>query len=178
MASSLDSIETFDEDGVLRVVIEASAGTRNKFKYDPKVRALTLHVALPAGTSFPLDFGFMPSTLGDDGDPLDALVFTDEPTTPGAVVPARLIGVIEATQARRGEKPKRNDRFVAVATHSHAHGSWRGFADVPAAILAQIESFFISYNAQRGIEFKPVARHGAKQAAQLLDKGRKRFDRR
>jgi inorganic pyrophosphatase len=178
MRDGLDSIETFDEEGALRAVVEASAGTRNKFKYDPELRAFALHVVLPAGTSFPLDFGFMPSTLGDDGDPLDALVFLDEPAMPGMIVPARLVGVIEATQARDGKKPQRNDRFVAVATHSHAYADWREFADVPPAILAQVETFFMSYNAQRGVEFKPVARHDAKQAKQLLDKGRERFRRR
>ena len=68
---------------------------------------------LPLGASFPFDFGFIPSTKGEDGDPLDVLVLTEEPAFVGCVLPALLIGVLEAEQTEKGETV-RNDRLVAV----------------------------------------------------------------
>lgn len=170
----LDKLDTFADDGTVRVVIEARAGTRSKFKYDPQLGAFALHHVIPPGTAFPLDFGFLPRTIGDDGDPLDVLVFADEPAPVGAVVPARLLGVIEAKQARRGEKARRNDRFLAAATASHAYGAWEDMQQVPAKVLEAIEAFFVTYNAQRGVVFEPVARHGAPVAAKLLRDGQRR----
>ena len=115
----------------------------------------------------------MPRTIGDDGDPLDALVFADEPAPVGTVLPARLVGVIEAKQTRKGKKPARNDRFLAVATASHAYDGWKDMRDVPAKVIEAIEAFFVTYNQQRGVEFEPVGRHGASAAAKLLREGQR-----
>lgn len=171
MPSRLDQIDTFDDDGAVRVVVEAPAGTRSKVKHDPRLGVFELHHVIPPGTAFPLDFGFLPGTIGDDGDPLDALVFADEPAPVGAVVPARLIGVIEAKQTRPGKKPARNDRFLAVAKASHAYGTWKDLKDVPAETVEAIEAFFVTYNALRDVVFQPVARHGAAAAARLVGQG-------
>ena len=178
MQSSLDQLETFDADGSVRMVVEATAGTRSKLKYEPALQAFALHHVLPPGLSFPLDFGFMPGTMGEDGDPLDALVFTDEPLPCGIVVAFRLLGVLEATQAGSGAPPTRNDRFIGVARSSHAHAGWRELADVPQALLAPVGDFFVNYNASRGVDFKVHARHGRAQALALLSQGQERFRRR
>ena len=69
---------------------------------------------------FPFDFGFIPSTLGRDGDPLDVLVLMDEPAHVGCLVDVRIIGVIEAKQTQDG-KTESNDRLLAVAIHSYQH---------------------------------------------------------
>src|SRR5689334_2298163 len=99
------------------VIIETPKGSRNKFKYDSTSRMFKLSKVLPEGMMFPYDFGFVPSTIGDDGDPLDILVLMDEPTFPGCLLECRLIGVIEAEQEENHEK-ERNDRLVAVAQQS------------------------------------------------------------
>ena len=172
MPGSLESLPAFDGEGRLRVVVEASAGTRSKLKYDPHLGLLELHHVLPAGTSFPLDFGFIPGTRGEDGDPLDALVFADEPTPPGVLVPARLIGVLRGTQSAQGKaKEVRNDRFLAVAQGSHTYGHWCELEDVPAKLLGELEAFFVSYNAQRGVAYTPGARCGRDEALTLVRKG-------
>ena len=72
----------------LRVVIETPKGSRNKYDYDPDCDCLELATVLPEGMSFPYDFGFVPSTLGEDGDPLDILVLMDTPVIPGCVIHA------------------------------------------------------------------------------------------
>jgi len=163
-----------DDEGRWRVVIEAAAGTRNKYKYDPKLGVLALHKVLPLGTGFPYDFGFVPSTLGEDGDPLDALVFADEPLAPGSIVPCRLLGILKARQT--GEKGKiRNDRLLAASIETHRYRGWRKQGDVPAPVLEEIERFFVFYNAQRGIEFEPQGRQGPKAARTALERGIQAF---
>src|SRR4051812_15075878 len=102
------------EPVTISVTIETPRGSRNKFKYEPAKKVYSLSKILPEGMVFPYDFGFVPATKGDDGDPLDVLVLTDEPLFPGCVVECRLIGVIELTQEEAGKK-ERNDRLIAAA---------------------------------------------------------------
>src|SRR3979411_392170 len=102
---------------VCRVILETPKGSRNKFNYDPDSCLFMLGGVLPEGMVFPYDFGFIPSTLGDDGDPLDILILMDEPVIPGCIVRARLVGAIEAQQKEKDEGWTRNDRLIAVATH-------------------------------------------------------------
>ena len=83
----LSEIATFDvESKDLRIVIETPKGSRNKYSYDPECDCLQLSTVLPEGMVFPYDFGFIPSTLGDDGDPLDILVLMEAPVVPGCVI--------------------------------------------------------------------------------------------
>lgn len=173
---SLGSLPAFDDKGRLRAVIEAAAGSRNKLKFDPAAGVLVLHTMLPLGTSFPYAFGFVPSTLGEDGDPLDVMVFLDEQVPPGVVVPCRLVGVILATQTKDGAK-MRNDRLLAVADKSHMYGRVEALADLDRSVLDEIERFFQFYNAQKGETFTPLGRRGADRAEALVRKGCRAFGR-
>jgi inorganic pyrophosphatase len=122
---------------------------------------------LPAGAVFPFDFGFVPSTRAEDGDPLDVLVLMDAPVYPGCIVPSRLIGVIEAEQTEEGETD-RNDRLLAVAANSAAHRSIHQLNDLSQDLVAQIEHFFVSYNEMKGKRFKVKGRAGSKRAIALV----------
>src|SRR5882762_87013 len=84
---------------ILRVVIETPKGSRNKFAFDPDQHVFELKKVLPTGMAFPYDFGFVPSTEAEDGDPIDVLVLMDEPAFPGCVLKCRTIGVIEGEQS-------------------------------------------------------------------------------
>src|SRR4051812_40559441 len=96
---------TFAEDkNCIHAIIETPHGSRNKYKYDKELDFFKLKKILPSGTSFPLDFGFIPYTEGEDGDPLDVLVITDFPTHPGCMVECRVIGILEAEQKEKKEK--------------------------------------------------------------------------
>ena len=93
----LSELPTFDpKTGDLTVVIETPKGSPNKYDYDSSCGAFRFVAVLPEGMSFPFDFGFVPSSLGDDGDPLDVLVLMDAPTPVGCVLSVKLIGVIVA----------------------------------------------------------------------------------
>ena len=91
---ALDRLPPRSTEGTLRAVIETPEGTRNKIKFDPTDGAMRITESLPAGMSFPFDFGFVPGTLAADGDPLDVLVLMDGPGFPGTVVEIRLLGVM------------------------------------------------------------------------------------
>jgi hypothetical protein len=93
-------------------------GCRNKFAYDPEQSIFALKKVLPAGMVFPYDFGFLPSTLAPDGDPIDVLLLMDEPAFPGCAVKARLVGVIEGERVD-GKTTTRNDRLVAVTARKY-----------------------------------------------------------
>lgn len=162
------------EDGRYQVVIETPKGSRNKFAYDPKTELIQLKGVLPEGSSFPYDFGFVPSTTGEDGDPLDVLVLMDAPAFPGCLLEARLLGAIEAEQTQDG-RTERNDRLLAVAATSRQHQHLRELTDLPEQLLHEIEHFFKSYNEQKGVEFKVLGRADAAQAAQLVAAGEKAF---
>src|SRR5882762_3397976 len=97
-----------------RAIIETPKGCRNKFDYDPDSGLFKLGGLLPEGMMFPFDFGFIPSTLGGDGDPLDIMVLMDAPAHVGCLIDIRIIGVIEAKQTENG-KNVTNDRLLAVA---------------------------------------------------------------
>ena len=157
----------------LNVVIETPKGCRNKYKFDEKAGLFALGGVLPAGAVFPFDFGYVPATRGEDGDPLDVLILMDEPAFVGCVVPARLIGVIEAEQTERDGKRERNDRLIAVATNSHNHHDLRSLKDVSDSLLDEIEHFFVSYNESRGKRFKPLGRFGPGRAEKLVRQGMK-----
>ena len=152
-----------------RVVIETPKGRRNKFDYDSQLEAFTLGGLLPEGLSFPFDFGFVPSTRAEDGDPLDVMVLMDEPAHVGCVLDVRLIGIIEADQTQNG-KTTANDRLIAVAVHSYSHEDLRTLADVNKSLLDQVEEFFVSYNKSRGKKFKVTGVHGPARAVKRVER--------
>src|SRR5690349_4487991 len=121
-----------------RVIIETPKGYRNKFDYDPDSNLFMLGGLLPAGMMFPFDFGFIPSTLGEDGDPLDILVLMDAPAHVGCLIEVRIIGIIKAEQTEDG-KTESNDRLLGVAVHSYDHEDLKSINDVSKTLLDQLE---------------------------------------
>jgi inorganic pyrophosphatase len=152
-----------DESGLLNVVIERPKGARNQYKFEPAFGVMTLGGVLPTGWAYPFDFGFVPATLAEDGDPLDALVLMDEPAFPGCLVRVRVLGVIRAHQFADG-RTERNDRLVTVAGESRLHADVRELRDLPRGVLDEVDAFFVSFNAARGKRFVVDGRHGAKRA--------------
>ncbi len=159
------------QDGILQVVIETPKGSRNKFAFDAEQRVFTLKKVLPAGMTFPYDFGFLPKTLAADGDPIDVLLLMDEPAYPGVIVRARLIGVIEGVQLD-GKKTIRNDRLLAVAEANHQYANIRKLDDMPKAFLRELEEFFVNYHRQEGKVYKLLGCKGAGAALRLIQAAR------
>jgi inorganic pyrophosphatase len=159
------------KDYTCRAIIETPKGDRNKFDYDPKTGLFKLAGLLPEGMMFPFDFGFIPSTLGEDGDPVDILVLMDAPAHVGCLVDVRLIGVIAAEQTEEDGEKESNNRLLGVAVHSYQHEDLESIEDVSKTLLAQVEAFFVSYNQQRGKKFKITNIGGRRKALAFLKEG-------
>lgn len=161
-------LEPFAKDsGHVNAIIDTPKGSRNKFKYDERIGIFKLGGALPLGMVFPFDFGYLPATKAADGDPLDILILMDDPAFVGCLVPAKLIGVIEAEQTE-DQETTRNDRLIAVAADSRNHSHVRFLGDLNNNLVHEIERFFISYNETKGKKFEILGRFGPERALALI----------
>ena len=151
----------------ISVVIETPKGSRNKLKYDPAKRMYKLSKVMPEGMVFPYDFGFVPSTKAEDGDPLDVLVLTDDPLFPGCLVDCVLIGAIALEQEEQGEV-KRNDRLIAVPQASLLYSEIKDLAHLNQTVLKQIEAFFVNYQKVRDVKVTILERLGPDRAREIL----------
>src|SRR6266850_1685096 len=151
----LSRLNPFDPDDkqILRVVIETPKGSRNKFAFDPDQLIFELKKVLPAGMTFPYDFGFVPSTKADDGDPVDVLVLMDEPAFPGCVLTCRPIGVIEGEQGNKKDK-ERNDRIIAIEKDAHSWADIKTINDLGKEFCRELEEFFVNYHKLSGKEYR------------------------
>jgi inorganic pyrophosphatase len=171
MADLTTLANKFDPDkATCRAIIETPKGSRNKFDYDPESNLFLLGGLLPAGMMFPFDFGFVPSTKGEDGDPVDVMVLMDAPAHVGCLIDVRIIGIIDAEQTQDGQTEK-NSRILGAAIHSYEHQNLITISDVSKHVLSQVEEFFVSYNKQRGKKFKITDTGGPKKALRYLKSG-------
>lgn len=158
-----------EDVGIVPVVIETPRGSRNKYKLDEKSGRFRLSKVMPEGTVFPFDFGFFPGTRAEDGDPLDALVLSDEPTFPGCQIDCRLVGVLLARQVDKGQtRSKRNDRIIAIAQASLLFDEVNELADLPSVVMQQVEEFFVNYQKVREVKVTPLGRDGPESAKRIL----------
>ncbi|SFP62159.1 inorganic diphosphatase [Parafilimonas terrae] len=151
----------------ITAIVETPKGSNAKYNYDEQHNGFKLKKLLPAGMVFPFDFGFIPSTRGGDGDPLDVIILSEIKSFPGCIMDCRLIGAITASQSAKG-KTVRNDRLLAVPLASQLFETIRSINNLPKDIITQLESFFINYNKLEGKTFKPLKHIGAQQALKLI----------
>ena len=150
MATPINELPAVDpETGRLNVVVDTPRGCRNKYKFDERDGQWHVRKVLPQGFSFPCDFGFIPSTRAEDGDPLDVLLLMDEPAFLGCVVPARLVGVLEAEQTEES-KTVRKDRLIAVVETPYNPAEFHSLEEVSRQRLDEVEHFFVSSNQMEG----------------------------
>lgn len=166
----MEHIEPFsksDDSGhVVNIVIETPKGIRHKYAYEPKSKLFQLRITIPEGLLWPYDYGFVPGTLGEDGDPLDILFLSDEPTFVGCLTEGRVLGII-----RVSKDGVQNDRLVACAKRfkgvAQSTDVYEKIDDVPAPTIESIVRFLVEYSEGAGhkIEFKGVdGRKAAKEA--------------
>ena len=148
-------------------VVETPKGSAQKYDYDPDNKGFKLKKIMPAGMVFPFDFGFIPHTLGEDGDPLDIIIISEFQSFPGCIMDCRIIGGITAEQTEKG-KTIRNDRFISVPEVSQLFAHVKEIKDIPRDVVNQLETFFINYNELEGKKFKPLKRLNAQQALKLI----------
>lgn len=156
--------------GNVDVVIETPKGSAQKYDYDADSHLFRLKKILPSGMVFPYDFGFVPHTKGEDGDPLDVIVISEFNSFPGCVIKCRIIGGIKAEQSEKKGKSRmiRNDRFIAIPKCSSIFEKVRSIEDLPEDIMHQLEQFFADYNRLEGKEFKPLKKLDAREAKKMV----------
>ena len=152
--NAIERMPTFVENSeLINVIIETPKGSRNKYAYEPNTGLFTVDKVLPVGCTFPLDFGFVPGTLAGDGDPLDALMLSDEPSFPGCWMTARVLGVMQAEQSDKGAATERNDRLIVVSDVSREFADLRSIRDLKIYMLDELGNFFRNYHALLGNQF-------------------------
>ena len=164
----LDEPKTSRGDHAVRCVVESPMGSATKFKYDAETKTFQLHRPLIKGLTYPFDWGFIPSTLAPDGDPLDAMVLHDAPGFPGLVIAAQLIGVLEVEQ-RVGDRKERNDRLFAVPVEAPREDGIDDVLDLPKRLRKELESFFLATAALEEKELRFLGWKGPKEARALLE---------
>ena len=122
------------------VIVEIPKGSRNKYEFDQQLGRIRLDRMLFTSTGYPGDYGFVPDTLAEDGDPIDVLLLLDEPTFPGCLVQVRLIAVF---WMRDEEGP--DAKLLAVPAHDPRKAHLRELEDVPMHVIAEIWHFFNIY---------------------------------
>jgi inorganic pyrophosphatase len=165
-------IQPFDESGDLNVIVDTPKGSRNKYSFDEELGVFKLSGVLAAGHVFPYDFGFIPGTLGGDGDPLDVLILMDEPAFVGCLIHVRLLGAIEAEQTERDGNTTRNDRLIGVAAKSPTHEHLSSINDIDKTVVDEIEHFFVSYNYAKGKKFVPLNRSDQNKAREIVERSK------
>lgn len=136
----LSRIPAQPEPGVINVLIEIPAGSKNKYEFDKDMGAFILDRVLFSSVQYPYDYGFVPNTLADDGDPLDGMVLMDQPTFPGCVIAARPIGMLEMIDG--GD---RDEKILCVPVEDPRYAQVKSLDDVAAHRLDEIAEFFRTY---------------------------------
>jgi inorganic pyrophosphatase len=126
--------------GIINVLIEIPAGSKNKYEFDKDLNAFALDRVLYSSVQYPCDYGFIPNTLGDDGDPLDGLVIMDQPTFPGCVIAARPIGMLEMIDG--GD---RDEKILCVPDKDPRYANVKSIKDIAPHRLDEIVEFFKTY---------------------------------
>jgi inorganic pyrophosphatase len=168
------NLPPFTEDGDVHVVVETPRGSRAKFAYDPKLETFILSKSLLTGLTYPHDWGFVPSTKADDGDPLDIMVIHDATTFPGIVLTCRIIGILQIEQKSKG-KAERNDRLFAVPRRSHSEQGLRDVRDLSKPIRQEFEKFFIATDELEDKKLEIIGWKGPKIAMKAIKDSAKSF---
>jgi inorganic pyrophosphatase len=159
------------EDAEVRVFVEIPSGSRNKYEVDKETGAIVLDRMLFTSTRYPADYGFIEGTLGGDSDPLDALVFTGEPTFPGCRIRARPVGLFRM----RDEKGP-DEKVLCVPLRDPMWSHVHELDDLPVALRAEVEHFFTVYG---DLEEKKVGTEGfgdRAEAIRIIEEARARAD--
>jgi inorganic pyrophosphatase len=152
---------------VVRVIIEIPRNSANKYEYDGKLGVFRLDRALYSPMHYPGDYGFIPGTLAEDGDPLDIIVLVDEPSFTGCLMEARPVGLLHMVDANEKDQkvlgvPNRNPRFDSVHTIDQVFPHTR----------TEIEYFFSIYKELQGAKTKMEGWSGPREARKLIIESR------
>jgi inorganic pyrophosphatase len=153
-----------DAPEVVNVVVEVPVGSRIKYEYDPELGVIMLDRVLPANVRYPADYGFIPSTVSADGEPLDAVVFAYDPVIPGCMVKARVVGALEVDEAGETEH-----NIFAVPVGDPRFDDIHSLDDMTEQNLHDVERFFVTFKQLEGDEDAEVRGwHGIEETHEII----------
>ncbi|AZO71292.1 MULTISPECIES: inorganic diphosphatase [unclassified Mesorhizobium] len=171
-----EKLPTMNGDQI-RVVVETPRGAAAKFSYDPKTGVFEFTRPLPVGNTYPYDWGFVPSTIGEDGDPLDGLIIHQAASAPGIVINCDLLGALRVKQKDSEGSEFRNDRFVFRPHKQDSPDKPATEESVPEELRREIEQFFKSSVLGTDKTIRLKGWRDATEASALLRKGMNSFAR-
>ncbi len=151
-------------------IVEIPKGSRNKYEYSKKAGVIKLDRVLYSPMHYPSDYGLIPQTYADDGDPLDVLVMVNEPTFAGCVIEARPIAIFHMLD--RGDP---DDKVLAVPATDPLFDEYRDIGDTPKHFLQEVAHFFQTYKQLQGIPVEPKGWEDAAAAHAVIDQAIKRY---
>jgi len=154
MSQDLTKLAPHGDRGDLRIVVESPRGSALKLAYEPSLRQFVVSRALPLGVVYPYDWGFVPGTRGDDGDPVDAMALHDFATSPGILLECRILGMVELEQREGRGKPETNNRIIATPAWHEPLQPCVEARDLPGRARAEIEQFFVTVATMTGKRVK------------------------
>jgi inorganic pyrophosphatase len=170
LTGNLGSLPAFDgRSNRINAVIEASKGSRIKLKYDETNKIFRAEKLLPIGLVFPFDFGFIPSTLGGDGDPLDVLLLGESGLPWGTLVLGKVVGILKCEQTEKAHK-ERNDRIIAVPLDAKSLEPMQPDTALDPKLKQAIAEFFIKYNELQEKKLRVIAMEGPRSAIATINR--------
>jgi inorganic pyrophosphatase len=155
---------------VVNVVIEIPRGSGNKYELDKDTGAIFLDRVQPTTMKQPYDYGFLPQTLGDDGDPLDAMIVIDEPLYPGVVVPSRVIGVMYMV-----DDGENDEKLICVADDDKHHEHVQSVDELGGHVKKKVEHYFAHYKDLQDKEVKITGWGDKAEAYALIERYQKQY---
>lgn len=164
----LSRLDPFDDEGILRMVVETPRGASVKLVYEPALGAFTVTRALALGVTYPFDWGFIPGTVAQYGDPLDALALHDSATYPSVILPCRPLGVVDVTQKGKHGRED-NPRLILIPTWHDRLGDLEKASGLPRRLQQELEQFFVTATFFTGKDARVEGWRGPKAAMKLIE---------
>ncbi|MEL7233017.1 MAG: inorganic diphosphatase [Chloroflexota bacterium] len=155
---------------IVHAVIEVPKGNRNKYEYSKKSGVIKLDRVLYSPVVYPGDYGFIPRTLFEDGDPMDILVMINEPTFPGCVIEARPIGMF-----RMIDDEEKDFKVLAVPATDPNFDGYHKMADIPAHFPKEVQHFFLTYKELQGTKVRSEGWADVDEARAAIEASRQRY---
>jgi inorganic pyrophosphatase len=149
---------------IVYTIVEIPRGSRNKYEYQEAMGIIKMDRLLYSSLHYPGDYGLVPQTLADDGDPLDTLIMVTEPTFPGCVVEVRPLGLF-----RMLDRGQADDKVLAVPASDPLYNEYRDLDDVPPHFLKEVAHFFTVYKDLEGVRVKPIGWEPRPKALEAIE---------
>lgn len=159
------------ENNVINAIIEIPLHSKNKYEIDEITGRIKLDRVLYASMIYPTEYGIVENTLAPDGDALDILVVCDNPTFPGCIVPARVLGYLEMVDGG-----KTDYKLISVVDCDPRYDEYQKLEELPSFILKEISNFFENYKVLQGISVEIGEYHGKEDAIRVIEECKKAYE--